>query len=103
MQAKHFARLAAGAFVAAALAVAALGGVGREEKPASEASVPSSAAPADPLRAELVRCTRIGEAAIHDAACLETWAENRRRFLSANGDWIRDRLPVSPQMNPEAR
>ncbi|SKA16237.1 putative entry exclusion protein TrbK-alt [Consotaella salsifontis] len=103
MQAEHFARLAAGVFVAVALAVAVLGGAGREEEPASEASVPSSAIPANPLRAEMIRCARIGEAAIHDAACLETWAENRRRFLSANDDWIRDRLPVPPRIKPEAR
>ncbi|MEF2071065.1 putative entry exclusion protein TrbK-alt [Consotaella aegiceratis] len=103
MQAKHLARLAASAFVAAALAVAALGGAGTDEEPASPAAVPSSAAPVDPLRAELIRCARIGEAAIHDAACLATWAENRRRFLSANDDWIRDRLPVPPRIKPEAR
>ncbi len=35
----------------------------------------------DPRRAELRRCQEIGQAAMHDDACLTAWEENRRRFM----------------------
>ena len=35
----------------------------------------------NPLDAELTRCSAIGEAATRDPACLNAWAESRRRFL----------------------
>jgi conjugative transfer region protein TrbK len=38
-------------------------------------------APVDPLRAELIRCNGIGQAALEDAGCRAAWAENRRRFF----------------------
>jgi conjugative transfer region protein TrbK len=37
----------------------------------------------DPLADELARCHAIGMAALEDAACKATWAENRRRFFAA--------------------
>ena len=37
---------------------------------------------ADPLRAELIRCQRLGEAGPRDPACLSAWAESRERFLA---------------------
>jgi conjugative transfer region protein TrbK len=48
---------------------------------------------ADPLRAEVVRCSRIGEAGASDPACLRAWAENRRRFL-APGARPKERMPA---------
>lgn len=49
--------------------------------------------PGDPLRKDLRRCQRMGEAAAHDADCLGLWAETRDRFLS------RDAAPTLPQDN----
>lgn len=33
---------------------------------------------------ELLRCRKIGAAALDDAACRKAWAESRRRFLGVN-------------------
>ncbi len=33
------------------------------------------------LRRERLRCQTLGEAATRDRACLDAWAESRRRFL----------------------
>ena len=46
----------------------------------------------DPLRTELIRCQRLGDAGPRDAACLRAWAENRERFL-APGARPKERLP----------
>jgi hypothetical protein len=35
------------------------------------------------LRAELLRCQHLGQAALNDTACAAVWAENRRRFFGA--------------------
>lgn len=51
-------------------------------QPAAIAPMPiATAAPADSLQAQLLRCQLAGEAAGSDRACLAAWAENRRRFL----------------------
>ena len=46
----------------------------RAERPAQVA--------ADPLRAEMQRCQRLGQAGASDPGCLRAWDEHRRRFLS---------------------
>ncbi len=38
---------------------------------------------ADPVTAEMARCQTLGEAGARDQACLDAWAQNRRRFLRA--------------------
>ena len=38
---------------------------------------------ADPVTAEIARCQTLGEAGARDQACLDAWAQNRRRFLRA--------------------
>jgi len=38
---------------------------------------------ADPVTAEIARCQTLGEAGARDQACLDAWAQNRHRFLSA--------------------
>lgn len=54
------------------------------------AAIPPAAAGADAARPSalgdaLKRCQQMGEAATRDAGCLDTWDENRRRFLSPAG------------------
>ena len=36
----------------------------------------------DPLRTELQRCRDLGDAALDDQDCGDTWTETRRRFLT---------------------
>jgi len=36
---------------------------------------------ADPVTDEMARCQTLGEAGARDQACLDAWAQNRRRFL----------------------
>ncbi len=38
---------------------------------------------ADPVTDEMARCQTLGEAGARDQACLDAWAQNRRRFLRA--------------------
>jgi conjugative transfer region protein TrbK len=38
----------------------------------------------DALAVELRRCLGLGEAALHERACLDAWTEHRRRFLGAH-------------------
>ena len=45
--------------------------------------VPVATSPADPLRAELLRCNGLGQAALNDPGCRSAWAENRLRFFGA--------------------
>ncbi len=75
------ARLAAAAFLLLAIVVAIIE-LGRQGEKA-RASRPAASAASDPLGSELLRCQALGEAAVRDLACLDVWAENRRRFLSA--------------------
>lgn len=54
------------------------------------AAIPSPAAGAEAPRPyalgdALKRCQQMGEAATRDADCLDTWDENRRRFLAPAG------------------
>ena len=74
------ARLAAAAFLLVAVVVAIIE-LGREGEEVRNAR-PTVSATLDPAGAELQRCQTLGEAAVRDSACLDAWAENRRRFLS---------------------
>lgn len=73
-------RLVAAAFLLVAIVVAAieLGRDGEEVRP--ERLMENAAE--SPLQDELQRCQGLGEVAVRDAACLDVWAENRRRFLT---------------------
>ncbi|WP_227287670.1 putative entry exclusion protein TrbK-alt [Boseongicola sp. H5] len=73
-------RLVAAAFLMFAIGVAIIE-FGREEDEV-RANRPIDTAFEDPLRGALQRCQALGEAAVRDTACLDAWAENRRRFLS---------------------
>ena len=81
MDGKMLARLGAVVFVAVAITATAIELTRKEEEPATPLAAPAVAA-ADPHRAELLRCQRLGEAGPRDPACLRAWAENRERFLT---------------------
>ena len=53
----------------------------RKDDPAPVRVGPTLQPAADPLRAKLRACQRLGAAATSDAACLAAWAESRDRFL----------------------
>ena len=72
-------RIAAGAFVAAVIVLAAVEATRAPNE--AEQPVRSAVPPADPLSAEVSRCAAIGEAALENEACRRAWAEHRRRFL----------------------
>ncbi|MGY3539809.1 conjugative transfer region protein TrbK [Bradyrhizobium sp. USDA 4515] len=99
MDGKTLARIGAVIFVAVAVTATAIE-VSRKDEPAeSWTSGRQVAAPADPLRAELLRCQALGEAGPRDPACLRAWAENRNRFL-APGARPEERLPPQPAPLP---
>lgn len=79
---KTLARIGAIAFVAVAITATAIELSRKEERPEAAPSRPAQAGAADPLRDELFRCQSLGEAGPRDPACLRTWAESRRRFLT---------------------
>ncbi|MFC5422875.1 putative entry exclusion protein TrbK-alt [Bosea eneae] len=56
--------------------------VGPDGEDAAPRARPALSQPVDPLRAELLRCNGLGQAALDDPACRSAWAENRRRFFS---------------------
>lgn len=80
MDMKMLARLGAVAFGAVVILATAFE-LGREENELSQQSTAPDVA-ADSLRGELMRCQLLGEAGIHDTACLRAWAESRRRFIA---------------------
>ncbi|WP_226558453.1 putative entry exclusion protein TrbK-alt [Salipiger thiooxidans] len=80
MEGRTLARIGAIVFVAFAITATVIE-MTREDDPAPIRPAPALQPPADPLRATLRRCQRLGEAAASDAACLAAWAENRDRFL----------------------
>ena len=82
-------RIAAGAFVAAVIVLAAVEATRAPNE--AEQPVRSAVPPADPLSAEVSRRAAIGEAALENEACRRAWAEHRRRFLGLD------------QKQPEAR
>ena len=82
MDSKLLARIAAIVFVAVALTMTAIE-LTRTPAANSDEARKATVEPAavDPLRAELSRCQRLGQAGASDPACLAAWDENRRRFL----------------------
>ncbi|MFG1228638.1 putative entry exclusion protein TrbK-alt [Xanthobacter wiegelii] len=75
-------RFGAVVFVALAITATAIEMTRKGEEPAPPALVGPGVAEPDPLRVELHRCARLGEAGARDPGCLEAWAQNRARFLS---------------------
>ncbi len=86
MDTKLFARIAAGAFVAAALTMTVL--TLREERKVPLPEMVTVWEPdGDPLPAQLKACAAMGELALSSADCRAAWAEKRRRFLGIeNGE-----------------
>ena len=85
MDGKKLARIGAVIFVAVALTATAIEMTRQEDAPMA---APSLAADINtrPLRTELTRCQKFGEAATRDQACLRAWAKNRRRFLGIDAE-----------------
>ena len=79
--------IGAAAFVVLVIAATVVGMRRGPEPRIGAITEPQTAAPADPLMAQLVHCSALGEPALRDQGCLDAWAEHRRRFLA----------PSSPQ------
>lgn len=93
MDTKLMARIGAIIFVAIAITMTAIQ-LREAPKPGADPELVMIDEPdSDLLRAELVRCSGIGEAGASDPACLRAWAENRRRFLTP-GARPKERMPV---------
>ena len=92
MDGKMLARLGAVLLVAVAVTAPAIELTRKEDEPAGWSAGRVENSQADPLRTELIRCQRLGDAGPRDAACLRAWAENRERFL-ASGAPPKERLP----------
>jgi len=82
MDGKILARIGAIGFVTFAITATAIELSRKDEPPIYRSIAAPAEAAADPLKAELRRCQRLGEAGTSDSACLQTWAENRDRFLA---------------------
>lgn len=81
MDGKILARIGVVIFVALALTATAIEMNRKDDRIDIPAMPDRPVATPDPLAAELLRCSRIGEAGPRDPACLKVWAQNRRRFL----------------------
>ena len=80
MDTKLFARIAAGAFVAAALTMTVL--TLREERKVPLPEMVTVWEPdGDPLPAQLKACAAMGELALSAPDCRAAWAEQRQRFI----------------------
>ena len=104
MGGKMLARLGAVVFVAVAVTATAIELTRKEDEPAGWSAGRVENAQVDPLRTELIRCQRLGEAGPRDAACLRAWADNRERFL-APGTRPKEPLPdaaEAPRPQPGA-
>ncbi|GGA51437.1 hypothetical protein GCM10011385_00900 [Nitratireductor aestuarii] len=101
MDGKMLARLGAITFISVAITATAIE-ISRDEEPAeSWAAARPATTPSDPLQAELIRCQWLGEAGARDAACLQAWAESRRRFLqpgTSSAEPLRNTQPAPPAM-----
>lgn len=73
-------RLAAIGFALLAMLAAALQTRHRAPPPSPLATAPVANA-VDPARLDLERCQGLGEAGAREPACLQAWADQRRRFL----------------------
>lgn len=87
MDGKTLARIGAVVFVAVAITATAIEMNRKADQPEAFATQGRLVATHDPLMAELLRCSQVGEAGTRDPGCLKAWAESRRRFL---------RQPASP-------
>lgn len=81
MDGQTLARIGAIVLVAVAIVANAIEINRKDERQDSFATQGRPAAARNPLDAELLRCSQIGEAGAHDPGCLKAWAESRRRFL----------------------
>lgn len=88
MDGKALARIGVIVFVAFAI-TAAVVDMARRDEPTATSPAPAFTPAADPLRESLRRCQQLGEAAASDAGCLDTWAQNRDRFLGAGPEGAR--------------
>lgn len=95
MDGKILARIGAVVFVGVALTVAAIEMSSKDEEPDALATRGRPFASQDPLAAELLRCSGIGEAGPRDPGCLKAWAASRRRFLGQR-DSATAPAPVAP-------
>ena len=106
MDGKTLARIGAIVFVAVAITATAIEMNRKEVSTDVLATRGRPVTALDPLTAELLRCSEIGEAGTRDPNCLKAWAENRRRFL-APGARPEAKLPEPGELiapsKPEAR
>lgn len=95
MDGKTLARVGAIVFVAVAITATAIEMSRKDVSPDVLATQGRSVTAQDPLAAELLRCSEIGEAGTRDPNCLRAWAENRRRFLGRPA-LVSSSSPVAP-------
>lgn len=95
MDGKILARVGAIVFVAVAITATAIEMNRKDISPDALATRGRPVAAQDPLAAELLRCSEIGEAGTRDAGCLKAWVENRRRFLGQPAS-VSSPAPVAP-------
>ena len=95
MDGKTLARIGAIVFVAVAITATAIEMSRKDDQPEALAGPSRPVASQDPLAAELLRCSEIGEAGTRDPNCLKAWAENRRRFLGRPAP-VSSTSPVAP-------
>lgn len=83
MSGKTLIRIGAIIFVAVAITATVIELTREPQAPVATISTPAptGSAGTDPVRRELRRCQRLGEAATSDADCLTAWSRNRNRFL----------------------
>jgi len=84
MQTKTVARSAAVAFIAIAITASAVQLRMASQPLDARADARPNIADEDQLSSRLVHCQSLGAAGATDQACLRTWAENRRRFLTGS-------------------
>jgi conjugative transfer region protein TrbK len=102
MDGKTLARIGAVIFVAVAVVATAIE-VNRKPDSSDNAPAVAHSSPLrDPLDAELVRCSGIGEAGPRDPSCLRAWADNRRRFLGQPAPAPSSTLAAPTTMFPSA-
>ena len=97
MDTKLFARIGAGAFVAAALTMTVLQ-LREEPRVAPTETITVWEPDGDPLPAQLRACSAMGELALSSPDCRAAWAEKRRRFLGKRAD---DKAPSAERAMPE--
>lgn len=81
MDGKTLARISAIVFVAVAIVATAIEMNRKDDRQDAFTTQARPFAARNPLDAELLLCSQIGEAGARDPGCLKVWAESRRRFL----------------------